>query len=418
MERLDNSKLSPVQKHIVNRISKEQKLAIVGGPGTGKTVLAMAGMRKNSDSKQILLTYSKPLSKMINGCSVESLTVHKFCHELGKEITKKLNSLGLETEKEESLDSIAIGKYGYKKTGWPQTGWPQWDSLYRDYTKLPLSAQKQIRYDDIFIDEGQDLPNEAYEFFSKIADRIIVTYDDAQEVGRENYDSELIRKAGIECNRITSVLGIQETFYDLIDNFRNTASIEHVAKLFYNNYGNSAISLRPSVCKRNIGSLPEVLFSDATQEIINKIADTAYQLNKHIGIIVPDKETFINVKQLMQNAITRGILPNSKFFYKYGKNTMYETNDNMNSVKNDAELNQSGVFLTTYKTSKGMEFDEVYLFNCQKIVLNKSSDKNKFYVAITRAKDKLSLFFDCSYDCDYDVLKVIKEHEDMFKIVR
>ena len=51
MERLDNSKLSPVQKHIVNRISKEKKLAIVGGPGTGKTVLAMAGMRKNSDSK-------------------------------------------------------------------------------------------------------------------------------------------------------------------------------------------------------------------------------------------------------------------------------------------------------------------------------------------------------------------------------
>lgn len=407
MERLDNSKLSPVQKHIVNRISKEKKLAIVGGPGTGKTVLAMAGMRKNSDSKQILLTYSKPLSKMINGCSVESLTVHKFCHELGKEITKKLNNLGLETEKEESFASIAIEKYGYKKTGWPQ-----WDILCRDYTKLPLFAQKEIRYDDIFIDEGQDLPNEAYEVFSKIADRIIVTYDDAQEVGRENYDDELIRKAGIECNRITSVLGIQETFYDLIDNFRNTASIEHVAKLFYNNYGNNAISLRPSVCKRNIGSLPEVLFSDATQEIIDKIADTAYQLNKHIGIIVPDKETFINIRQLMQNAIIRGILPNSKFFFKYGNL------DNMNSAKNDAELNQSGVFLTTYKTSKGMEFDEVYLFNCQKIVLNKSSDKNKFYVAITRAKDKLSLFFDCSYDCDYDVLKVIKEHEDMFKIVR
>lgn len=407
MERLDNSKLSPVQKHIVNRISKEKKLAIVGGPGTGKTVLAMAGMRKNSDSKQILLTYSKPLSKMINGCSVESLTIHKFCHELGKEITEKLNNLGLETEKEESFASIAIEKYGYKKTGWPQ-----WDILYRDYTKLPLFAQKEIRYDDIFIDEGQDLPNEAYEVFSKIADRIIVTYDDAQEVGRENYDDELIRKAGIECNRITSVLGIQETFYDLIDNFRNTASIEHVAKLFYNNYGNNAISLRPSVCKRNIGSLPEVLFSDATQEIIDKIADTAYQLNKHIGIIVPDKETFINIRQLMQNAIIRGILPNSKFFFKYGNL------DNMNSAKNDAELNQSGVFLTTYKTSKGMEFDEVYLFNCQKIVLNKSSDKNKFYVAITRAKDKLSLFFDCSYDCDYDVLKVIKEHEDMFKIVR
>lgn len=96
MERLDINKLSPVQKYIVNRISKEKSLAIVGGPGTGKTILAMSGMNKNDESKQILLTYSKPLSKMIKGCSVKSDTVHHFCWQLGRDIEQKLKQFASE----------------------------------------------------------------------------------------------------------------------------------------------------------------------------------------------------------------------------------------------------------------------------------------------------------------------------------
>lgn len=64
--------------------------------------------------------------------------------------------------------------------------------------------KKKLRYDEIFIDEGQDLPNEAYFFFSKIAERIIVAYN-TQEVGKENDDkanSEPKRKVGIDYNRI------------------------------------------------------------------------------------------------------------------------------------------------------------------------------------------------------------------------
>lgn len=56
MERLDNSKLSPLQKHIVDKMAADKSVAIVGGPGTGKTVLAMSGMGLNSGKKQILLT--------------------------------------------------------------------------------------------------------------------------------------------------------------------------------------------------------------------------------------------------------------------------------------------------------------------------------------------------------------------------
>ena len=110
----------------------------------------------------------------------------------------------------------------------------------------------------------------------------------------------MIRKAGLDCNRILSALKLQESFYDLVDNFRNTVSIERVAKLFYNNYGNNALSLRTTVCKRSIGELPEVIFSNATQTMIDQLADTAYQMNKQVGIIVPDQESFELLKQLIQ----------------------------------------------------------------------------------------------------------------------
>lgn len=409
MERLDNSKLSPIQNHIVNMISREQKIAIVGGPGTGKTVLAMSGMSKNGNAKQILLTYSNPLSRMINGCSVDSNTVHSFCWQLGSKMEQALNQFENEHMRDyrsQKFRDVINREYGYGKTGWPQ-----WDNLYNSYCKLPYNAQKEIRYNDIFIDEGQDLPNEAYDFFSKIADRIVVTYDDAQEVGRENEDAnvELIRKAGLDCNRILSALKLQESFYDLVDNFRNTVSIERVAKLFYNNYGNNALSLRTTVCKRSIGELPEVIFSNATQTMIDQLADTAYQMNKQVGIIVPDQESFELLKQLMDNAVSKGIIPSSKFFYKYGYT------DNMKKADN---LNQTGVFLVTFKSAKGMEFDEAYIMNCQKLDLNTPADKNKFYVAVTRAKDKLTLTFNCSYDYNCAVLNVIKQNEALFKIMR
>ena len=410
MERLDNSKLSPVQRHIVNMISKENRLAIVGGPGTGKTVLAMSGMNKQNTQKQVLLTYSKPLSMMIQGCGVKAYTVHSFCWHFGKEIELRLKTYIREYQNVDNVDNEAFRAVISREYGYNKSKWPQWDHIYRDYLKLSPEAQYELRYNDIFIDEGQDLPNEAFIFFQKIADKIIVTYDDAQEVGRESDEAEttIIRKAGIECNRILSILGLQESFYDLIDNFRNTIAIEKVAKLFYNNYSCNALSLRVSENKRPYGDKPKVYFSAPTPAVIDKIADTTYQLNKQTGIIIPNRESFDKIKELFDSAVNRNIISANKFFYKNG---------NVNNMSGfDTNLNQTGVFLTTFQSSKGMEFDVVYIFDCQKVKLSSDGEKNQFYVAATRAKEKLSFYFDCNCNDSYPVLDVIKNNKELFDI--
>lgn len=416
MERLDNSKLTQIQKRIVKAISNEKKVAIVGGPGTGKTVLAMSAMDNSKDSKQILLTYSKPLSNMIYDCmggKCKTSTVHRFGWNLGHQIECKLKQFSAEYSypKDDKFCEVINREYGYDSE---KNIWPKWNNLIRDYSKLDSNQQKEIKYSTIFVDEGQDLPDDVYSFLEKITDKIVVTFDDSQEVGIESSTKgEVIRETGLDCNRILSMLNLEENFYDLIDNFRNTVSIERVAKLFYNNYGTNGTSLGirdERYNKRKKGELPIVLFMKADQDMLNDIADDAYQNNKQVGLIVDDKDSFDWIYNLMQNAVIHGYIQNDRFFYKCG--------DKDNMKGNGNHLNGTGVFLTTFKSAKGMEFDKVYIFDCQKIKLNTAAEKNKFYVAATRAKDTLTLVFDLQYDDNCPVLDIIKNNESLFNISR
>lgn len=412
MERLDNSKLSPLQKHILDVISNDKIVAIVGGPGTGKTVLAMSGMDKvcgnTSSRRQILLTYSKPLSRMIDGCydnqKTVAQTIHQFCYYFAKEIEKTSPRFLMEHKNDDrALSNIIIREYGYENT---PDRWPAWNKILDRYNLLNNTQKQKVRFNDIFIDEGQDLPNEAYSFFKAISDRVIVTYDDAQEVGNDQANSnEIIRKAGIECNRILCVLGLEENFYDLIDNFRNTKQIESVAKLFYNNYGNNLFSLRAEGANRE-GKKPVVYNCKFDQDYIDEIVDLSYQTNKQTGIIVPDKSTFWTLKKMIESSVEDDLIPEDKFFYKYGND------DNMK--EKGARLNDTGVFLTTFRNAKGMEFDDVYIFNCQRVALSTPSEKNSFYVAVTRAKENLTLVFDGNTDSP--VMKIVNNNEGLFEI--
>ena len=66
------------------------------------------------------------------------------------------------------------------------------------------------------------------------------------------------------------------------------------------------------------------------------------------------------------------------------------------------QQNMEGVTLMTYHTSKGLEFDRVYLPDCNEgIIPHKKStlpsqieeERRLFYVAMTRAKEELHIMF-------------------------
>ena len=383
MERLDNSKLSALQKHIVNEISGNKNMAVVGGPGTGKTILAMSGMTLGGKRKQILLTYSKPLSIMISECRIPCRTLHSFCWQTASKIEEFLKDY--ESEYKFDDDPFTRSQVIYKEYVFTDEGFPQFKKLIDAYNRLTENQKKELRYDDIFVDEGQDLDdrllNRLYDLSKSKKGSFYVFYDKNQFIMKKRQPHWL---EDAEC----------------------------VAKLFYNNYGSNDLSLRRVAANRPEGKKPKAIFSPLNQKLFEDIADRAYQLNKQVGVIIPeyDANTFKIAKEGFESAIDNGLLPENKFFYKYGKDK------NMDSIEND--LNQTGVFLITYKTSKGMEFDDVYLLDCQNSLLQTETDKNRFYVAATRAKETLNLVFSCTYESSCPVLEVVKNNESLFEIAR
>lgn len=422
MERLDNSKLSPLQQRILEKMndSHVKELAVVGGPGTGKTVLALSGMERGQDKKQLLITYSRPLSQMINNCGVTSLTLHQFGYRIGLTVENELKDYSDRyINGTETINDVIIKEYGYTN----DRSWPPFRKLLAAYNRTCEKTKRELHYDTIFVDEGQDLPDEAYAFLKVFTDRLIVTYDEAQEVGTSGEvpaTVATVRSTGVNCNRILGVLNLQDSFYDLIDNFRNTVAIERVAKLFYRNYGANRYSLREVAQVRSDGSKregekPRVIFSAVTQKLISQIADRAHQLSRSIGLILPDsdlrpgpdRDQFDLVKGLLEQAVTDELLPRERLFYKFGGDT---------NMKESDKTNGYGVFLLSYTASKGMEFDDVCLIDCQKCKLDTPSQKNRMYIAATRAKDRLSFVFDCDRRQSCPVLQVINEHMDCFDI--
>ena len=63
----DYDELNITQQQIINSLAYAEKLAVVGGPGTGKTIIAIqaSSIMSSSDEKCLFLTYSKPLIMQI-----------------------------------------------------------------------------------------------------------------------------------------------------------------------------------------------------------------------------------------------------------------------------------------------------------------------------------------------------------------
>ena len=81
MERLDNSKLSPLQRHIVDKMATSKRLAVVGGPGTGKTTTINTIIRMfEQDNLNILLAAptGRAAKRMSETTKRTAQTIHRL----------------------------------------------------------------------------------------------------------------------------------------------------------------------------------------------------------------------------------------------------------------------------------------------------------------------------------------------------
>ena len=189
--------LSREQLAIIN-LPVTKNYVIQGGPGTGKTVMAVYRAEQIvSDKKVLILVFNKPLylfikssvSKMnLSNCKVYNY--HKW------------------------LSDMYL--YLHKTKFYPQKdNNPYWERIERDFESLGKI------YAHIIIDEAQDFPIELIRILSKLSENITCFIDPNQAVEKgKTQMPELLRTFCLECP------------YTLTRNFRNTTEISRFSSRY------------------------------------------------------------------------------------------------------------------------------------------------------------------------------------------
>lgn len=194
-------RLTSEQIDILDMFEESKRMAIAGGAGTGKTILAMekAARLAESGSRTLLACYNAPLGRHIQRITadvpnLQAGSFHAICDRIRREA-------------------------GITITGEGENF----------YAKLPgalevaMLAHPELRFDAIIIDEGQDFKDEWFALLEKClidagSGAFYVFYDDNQRL----YDRGGRAMAKIPTSPV-----------HLVRNFRNTRSIHNAAKKWY-----------------------------------------------------------------------------------------------------------------------------------------------------------------------------------------
>ena len=368
----------------LNRYSENDAI-IIGGPGTGKSILAAhraVAVTENKGNK-LLLTYNVPVREYIN---------HIIQKTFAKcEVKTYLSWLG---------SFYYANKDIFRKDGYPSIGKysPDWEIIKKDFLKFNKIMGTPV-FTEAIVDEAQDVPVELIGCLKLISRRVVCFIDPAQTV---------------QFNR-TTVKDLKAVLSNpkeskLKDNYRNTKEIAEAAAIFSS--GNASYSL-----KKGNGPVTKPVMWDCNGNIDLAIKNMADVIRKHyksksIGIIVsalPDEK----IKYLLMDKY-RDLL-NSEL----GKD--YSIQCYKQGGKGNLDFGKRGVKIFTYATDKGIDFDIVLLPIVDPIISYKKSDvdRNRVYVALTRGREECYLFYGNNVKSQYpyrifDILPLIKEHKSKY----
>lgn len=310
---------------IYTRLTRDQQtavdetdpIALSGGPGTGKSVVCLWRHIRNYETgakKSLLLTYTKTLE-----------------HYLKRSAT--------------SINYNAA------------------NNINRTYY---WTQNAKSRYDEIIIDEGQDVEIGRYNIIKNYAGIVCYGADEAQSL----YDG---------CTpQDLAILFPNNEEITLQKNFRNSKEILLFTKSIFPDIFIPQEAINNSI---TTGVLPIMKITgwdkdDEIDAIISIIND--FQGDTHnIGVLLPGGKQVDDYYSIIREKLDRGI-DCSKY---------QSDHDDFESL--------SGIHVTTYKSSKGTEFDTVIMPNFDSyqwfIDNSKNITDNDYYVAFTRTKTNLFL---------------------------
>lgn len=366
--------LNPTQRRILLEMEKRDRLAVLGGPGTGKTFIALFAILQALQEKKncSFIVYNKNLNvyikKLIGEKDFPSYLARTYHSWVSHYLVSVLPNMDFGKVKQEFI--VPGQEFEY-----------DWIKIQAQLNLL--SPDKKRVFDFIFVDEAQDIPLPLLGIIRQASKKLLVTFDDSQKIGTDYFKAQLDQP--YDRSEILSTLELHDSFFDLTDNYRNTKSIEAVAQLFGEYFQSNAFSLKKSTATQK-GPLPR-LIQVSNIQTMQQFIYTDYLLHpeQQIGVLFPntrlesDLDRIHAFKEAMKESLKE---LHERLFYKYG------------SRNNIQSFSSPGIYFMSMNSSKGLEFDHVYLLDTDRLTLDNKEQANLMYVACTRAKKNLTFLFE------------------------
>lgn len=337
--------LSKEQLEIYN-LPLEGSYLVSGPPGTGKTVMAL-------HRAQIL-------------------------EEIGVEPQVLMYNNTLEDYTDDASRELEIAGHVDTFYSWFWHGYSEWTGIRRPPQKEAFVYKWKEIFGDIvsansvdvgglLVDEGQDLPTGFYRVLPHMTENFTVFADENQQMDPEkNSTLDEIRDSARPDDELS-----------LTTNHRNTREIAELARKFYVGLETG----KPELPDRR-GEKPVVRPTGSPREAARFIANHE-RTNDHeeIGVLVKN----INTQHRMYNLLEEEAETENEV----------QVYSSSNEVENNIDFTSPGIKLLCFASSKGLEFDTVFLPEIQTFTsdLEDPNTKMELYVIISRARDQLYVLF-------------------------
>ncbi len=364
----------------IQDLSKEQEDAralpmegqhlIVGGPGTGKSILALLRARRiaQEESDYVFLVYNQLLNEsskqLLDGQLVSKQWqswFKNFYWSNFKDSTPKLPPKG--------------------KTTWQEIDW-------KTVLDKLQNVEPEPRKVTLIVDEGQDMPPEFYQALVILGfENFFVMADQNQQI-----------QEGLNSTRrdIETALAVEtDDVIELTTNYRNRYPIARLAKEFYTGDPASPPPELPRMHARS-AKIPLCYEYDVKDfdKLIRRILETVDRdPSKLVGILTHNNEDRKKYVTALQSSNVK--LDNPKPII----NT-FSTDE-----RDTVNFNQGGVLVINAQACKGLEFDTVFIADINSFVCNESNVDNVkrlFYVMVARAIDHVILLKQRGKYCQVD----------------
>ena len=352
----------------IQDLSKEQEAAralpkegphlIVGGPGTGKSVLALIRARRHRGDRDdyLFLVFNHLLDRASGQLFGDGFVSRTW--------------IGWFLDTFEKITGQSVPRMPRDDNPFPKIDWPRVEAIVH---ALPAGEVPPRPF--LVIDEGQDMPRGFYDTLANLGyEHFFVVADQNQQITEANSSRKEIED-GLDIDPGKVI--------ELRHNYRNQYCVARLAREFYT--GDPA-SPPPEIPAPAQGAVP--LLHVYEESRLDKVAGGILRLadrdpRQLIGVIAPKNTVRMRYLHALRSAEVELDNPRPTIETFHGDH------------RPEVAFDEGGILVINAQACKGLEFDTVVLADIDEHYVRRGDHdvaKRLFYVMVARARERVFMF--------------------------